>query len=98
MTFKLKVRKLGLDAVGAQNIEGDRANAGHHAGPGADAAGVLAQGHVPDVMGPVLYAPVCTDGAAQDLGPVTGLARVVADLLARGPQAGAGVLDVGHAR
>ncbi len=49
-------------------------------------------------MGPVLYAPVRADGAAKDLGPVTGLAGVVADLLARGPQAGAGVLDVGQAR
>ena len=44
-------------------------------------------------MGTVLYAPVRADGAAEDLGTVTGLAGVVADLLARGPQAGAGVLD-----
>src|SRR6195952_648771 len=49
-------------------------------------------------MVPVLYAPVRTDGAAQDLGAVTGLTRIVSDLLARGPQAGAGVLDVGQAR
>jgi len=39
-----------------------------------------------------------TGGAAQDLGVMTGLAGVVADLLARGPQAGASVLDVGQAR
>ena len=38
-----------LDAVGAEDVEGDRANVGHHAGLGADAAGVLAQGHIPDV-------------------------------------------------
>ena len=32
-----------LDAVGAQDVEGDRADAGHHGGgSGADAAGVLA--------------------------------------------------------
>ncbi len=46
-------------------------------------------------MGPVLDAPMCADGAAQDLGIVADLAGVVADLLARGPQAGAGILDVG---
>lgn len=38
------------------------------------------------------------DGAAQELGAVADLAGVVADLLARGPQAGAGVLDGGQAR
>jgi len=46
-----------LDAVGAQKVEGDRADAGHHAGPGAYAAGVLAQGHVADVMGAVVSRP-----------------------------------------
>ncbi len=75
---------------------GERANAGHHAGFPANAAGILAERHVPDVMGPVLDAPVRADGAAQDLGAVTGLARVVADLLAGGPQAGAGILDDGR--
>ena len=54
-----------MDAVGARNVAGDR----------ADAAGVLAQGHIPDIMSPVLYDPVRADGAAQDLGAVTGLAR-----------------------
>ena len=71
---------------------------GHDAGPGADAARVLAQGDLPNVMGAVLDAPMRADGAAQDLGAVAGLTGVVADLLARGPQAGAGVVDVGQAR
>lgn len=44
--------------------EDDRTDAGHDAGPRADAPCVLAQGHVPDVIGTVLNAPVRADDAA----------------------------------
>src|SRR4051812_42221985 len=81
-----------------ERTKGDRADASHDAGPDADAAAILAQGHVADVMGAVLNAPVSADGTGEELGVVTGLAGVVADLLTGGPQAGAGVLRICQAR
>src|SRR3954462_4474680 len=45
-----------------------------------------------------LNAPVSADGTGEELGVVTGLAGVVADLLTGGPQAGAGVLRICQAR
>jgi len=50
------------------------------------------------IMGTVLNAPVRADGTANDVGPVTGLVWESVDLLAQGPQAVAGVFDVGQAR
>src|SRR4051794_13167524 len=49
-------------------------------------------------MGTVLNAPVSADGTGKELGVVTGLAGVVADLLTCRPQAGAGVLRICQAR
>src|SRR3712207_918197 len=49
-------------------------------------------------MGTVLNAPVSADGTGEELGVVTGLAGVVADLLTCRPQAGAGVLRICQAR
>ena len=43
-----------LDTFGAQDIEGGGADAGHRAGPVPDPAVVLAQGHIPNVMVPIL--------------------------------------------
>ena len=87
-----------LDAIGAQNVEGGVADAGHPARTLPDPAVVLAQGHIPNVMVPILNAPVRADGAGEGLGVETDLAGVAADLLTRRPQAGAGVLLEGQAR
>src|SRR4051812_39232267 len=48
--------------------------------------------------GALSIAPVSADGPGEELGVVTGLAGVVADLLTGGPQAGAGVLRICQAR
>src|SRR4051794_3412255 len=49
-------------------------------------------------MVPVLNTPVRADGAGEGLGVETDLTGVTADLLARRPQAGPGVLLEGQAR
>ena len=54
------------------------------------------QGHIPNVMIAIFNAPVRADGAG--LGIEVDLAGVIADLLARRPQAGAGVLLESQAR
>ncbi len=46
-----------MGAVGAKDVEGHGPNAGYDAGPGADAAGVLTERHVADIMGTVLNTP-----------------------------------------
>ncbi len=51
-----------VGAVGPENVEGEAAQADEHAGVGADARAILAQGDVPAVMGGVLDPPVRTDG------------------------------------
>src|SRR3954468_23484642 len=89
-----RLSKLG----GPAHIEGGGADAGHPAGLLPDPAVVLAQGHIPNVMVPSLNAPVRTDGAGEGLGIEADLAGVIADLLARRPQAGAGILLEGQAR
>lgn len=47
--------------VGLENVEGETAQAGEHAGVGTNAAAVLAEGDVAAVVRGILYAPVRTD-------------------------------------
>src|SRR4051812_25449813 len=75
-----------LDAIGAQDVEGGGADAGHPAGLLPDPAVVFA--HIPNIMVPVLNTPVRAHGVGEGLGIETDLAGVTADLLARRPQAG----------
>src|SRR4051794_32216941 len=86
------------DPVGAQDVERERAQPGEDAGLAPDAAGVLAQDAVADVVVPVLDAPVRPDGPPEGRRVQPGLAGVEGDLLAPGPQPGAGVLAPGQAR
>jgi hypothetical protein len=87
-----------LDIFGAQDVEGGGADAGHRAGPLPDPTVVLAQGHIPNVMIAIFNSPVRANGAGEGLGIEADLAGVIADLLARRPQAGPGVLLEGQAR
>ena len=57
----------GLDALGAQAIEGGGSETGHDARLAANAAGVFAQGDVADVMIAGLDAPVGANGASRGL-------------------------------
>jgi hypothetical protein len=66
--------------------------------PGLCRIRLLAQGHIPNVMIAIFNTPVRADGAGEGLGVETDLAGVAADLLARRPQAGAGVLLESQAR
>jgi len=50
------------DAVEAQQIEGEATQQGEETRVATDAAGILAQGDIPDVVEAVLDAPVGTDG------------------------------------
>ncbi len=58
----------GVGAVGLEDVEGEAAQSGEHAGVGADARTVLAQGDVAAVVGGVLDPPVrpdCLGGAGR---------------------------------
>jgi len=86
------------DAVGAQDVERERADPGENAGMAPDPAGVLAQNAVADMVRPVLDPPVGADRAPEALGIQLDLADVVGDLAAGLPQAGTGVLAPGKTR
>src|SRR5688500_10696607 len=86
------------DAMGAQDVERERADPGEDAGMAPDPAGVLAQDAVAHVMRPVLDPPVRSNRAPEALGIQLDLADVGGHLAARSPQAGAGVLAPGKAR
>ncbi len=86
------------DAVLAQDVEGETAGAGHDSGVVADATAVLVAGNIPDVMVPILDAPMSADGG----GPCGrresgGRRNVVGDLTAFGPHAGGGSAEQGAA-
>jgi hypothetical protein len=85
------------DAVGAQEVEGERAQPGEYPRPGPDAAVILAQDAVTDMVTAVLYAPVPAHEPAEGRRVEPDLAGVVGDLLAPLPQAGAGVPEPGPA-
>jgi hypothetical protein len=48
----------GVDAVGLEDVEGETAQSGEHAGVGADARAVLAEGHVAAIVGCSLNPPM----------------------------------------
>ena len=80
------------DAVGAQDVERERAQAGEDAGLAPDAAVVLAQDAIAHMVVAVLDPPVRPDRPPEILGVQPDLADVVGDLAPGAPQAGAGVL------
>ncbi len=80
------------DAVGAHDVERERAQAGEDAGLAPDAAVVLAQDAIAHVVVAVLDPPVRPDRPPKILGVQPDLADVVGDLAPGAPQAGAGVL------
>src|SRR3954447_19222072 len=86
------------DPAGAQDVERERAQPGEDARPAPDAAGVLAQDAVADVVVAVLDAPVRPDRPPEGRRVQPGLAGVEGDLLGPDPQPGAGVLAPGQAR
>src|SRR3954452_21960015 len=86
------------DAGGAQDVERERAQTGEDAGLAPDAAAVLAQGAVADVVVAVLDSPVRPDRPPEVAGVQPDLADVVGDLAPGAPQAGAGVLAPPQAR
>ena len=86
------------DAMGAQNVQRERADPGEDAGLAPDPAGVLAQDAVAHVVRPVLDPPVRPNRAPEALGIQLDLADVVGDLAAGLPQAGTGVLAPGKTR
>src|SRR3954468_12857847 len=86
------------DAVAAQDIEREGAQAGEDTGVVLDAAGILAQGAVAHVVVAVLDPPVPAHGSGASSGLERHLAGVVGDLAPLPPQAGAGVPAPGAAR
>src|SRR3954451_18337981 len=86
------------DPVRAQDVERERAQPGEDAGLAPDAAVVLPQDAVADVVVAVLDAPVRPDGPPEGRRVQPGLAGVEGDLLGPDPQPGAGVLAPGQAR
>ena len=56
------------NVIEAQNVGGERAQAGENAGVAADAAGVLGKAAVTHIVGAVFYAPMVPDGAGADGG------------------------------
>ena len=77
--------------MGAQDVERERAQPGDDAGLAPDAAGVLAERAVADVVVAVLDAPMAADGRSASPCIERYLAGVVGDLAPLPPQAGAGV-------
>src|SRR5215211_1140566 len=77
--------------MGAQDVERERAQPGEDAGLAPDAAGVLAERAVADVVVAVLDAPMAAHGGGASSGVERDLAGVVGDLPTGPPQAGAGV-------
>ena len=77
--------------MGAQNVEREGAQAGEDTGLAPDAAGVLAERAIADVMIAVLNTPMAADGRGTSLGVERDLAGVIGDLTPLPPQAGAGI-------
>src|SRR3954453_1530913 len=86
------------DAVGAQDVERERAQPGEDAGLAPDAAVVLAQDAIAHVVVAGLDAPVRAGRPPEGRGAQPDLAGLEGGLLVPGPQPGAGVLAPGQAR
>ena len=83
--------------MGAQDVERERAQAGEDVGLVPDAAGILAERAVADVVVTVLDAPMPADGRGTRLGVERDLASIVGHLTPWSPQAGTGVSAKGAA-
>jgi hypothetical protein len=100
MTFKTGCKSVPVqrlpditDTIRTQDVERERAQPCEAARLAADAAVILAEDAVADVMIAVLDPPVMPHGVRESGGVEANLAGVVGHLLARRPQAGAGVLQ-----
>ncbi len=87
-----------LDAVGAQDVEGEAPEPGEVNRLDAGSAAVLAERDVADVMAAVFDAPVAADRRAERLGIEGDLTGVEGDLLGGVPEPRLGVLVPGQAR
>ena len=86
-------------AIGPQQVESEMAQPCKDAGIATDAAGILGQGSVKDVMEPVFDGPVAADGLGQLFGAGPAGAQVQGRLLGAGDEGLAGgVEDLGGAR
>lgn len=86
------------DAVFTQDVEGEAASAGHDAGVVADPATVLVEGNIPNIMVPILDAPMAPDGGGPCGRLESGRGReVVGDFSALVPHAGGGGAEQGTA-
>ena len=86
-------------AIGSQQVEREMAQPCKDAGIAADAAGILGQGSVKDVMEPVFDGPVAADGLGQLFGAGLAGAQIQGRLLGAGDEGLAGgVEDLGGAR
>src|SRR3954465_3057533 len=76
------------NVIEAQNVGGERAQAGENAGVAADAAGVLGKASVTHIVGAVFYAPMVPDGAGADGGGQNDVADEERRLASGAPQPG----------
>ena len=83
-------------SVGAQDIEGEAAQAGEVSRFGSDAALVFAEGDVADVVAAGFDAPVLADGGTDGGGGQADLRRIEGRLAGFAPKAGSGVLVPGE--
>ena len=76
--------------IEAQDVGGERAQAGEDAGIAADAAGVLGEAAVADVVGAILDAPVVADGFGAGSGWQNDVADKQGGLTGSAPEPGCG--------
>jgi len=80
--------------VGGEDVEGEAAQAGEHAGIGSDTRAVLAKGDVAAVMGGVLDRPMPADGIGGSLGGERDVGGVERGLAGTAEQTGGGIAGV----
>jgi hypothetical protein len=85
------------DTVSAQDVQGKAAKLGNTGRLGSNAAGVLAEGDIANVVIAMLHAPMTTDRLAKGFGVQCRLAHVEAGFVGREPKPGLGVLMPGQA-
>jgi len=78
------------NVIEAQDVGGERAQAGEDAGIAADAAGILGKAAVADVVGAVLDAPMVADGLGADGGWQDDVGDKPGGLAGGAPQTGRG--------
>ncbi len=80
--------------VGCEDVEGEAAQTGEHAGIGSDARAVLAKGDVAAVMGGILDTPMAADGIGGSLGGERDIGGVERGLAGTAEQASGGIAGV----